>query len=291
MRHVGAAWFSRSAALLVPVVCAGSLWAQVYTPPTPSSKVTPGGSADGGDVTIQRDAKPDTGASPWGQEIPLLDMSAETVTVGGVTIPLGDNRVLRARFEKYLNQPEEDSEAARDYRDTVRKVLAEMAGALQGAGAQVLAIACNTAHTYADLISRSSGLPLIDMITTASVAARDTGARRAGVLGSRTALKLYREYLAAQGMGLVTLEPDRQAVFMDLVQKIKGGDRSREVRAEMAALTADLAAGGAETIIAGCTEVPLVVEAGVTRLPFIDSSETLARRCVAVCLGLEPLPA
>ncbi len=126
MRHVGAAWFFRSAAVLVPVVWGGSLWAQVYTPPTPSSKVTPGGSADGGDVTIQRDAKPDTGASPWGQEIPLLDMSAETVTVGGVTIPLGDNRVLRARFEKYLNQPEEDSEAARDYRDTVRKVLAEM---------------------------------------------------------------------------------------------------------------------------------------------------------------------
>ena len=169
-------------------------------------------------------------------------------------------------------------------------VLAEMAGALQGAGAQVLAIACNTAHTYADLISRSSGLPLIDMITTASVAARETGARRAGVLGSRPALKLYREYLAAQGMGMVTLEPDRQAIFMDLIDKIKRGDRSREVRAGVAALTADLAAGGAETVIAGCTEVPLVFEAGATRLPFIDASETLARRCVAVCLGLEPLP-
>ena len=180
-----------------------------------------------------------------------------------------------------------------DFNDPLAKpgpVLAEMAGALQGAGAEVLAIACNTAHTYADLISRSSGLPLIDMITTASVAARNTGARRAGVLGSRTALKLYREYLAAQGMGLVTLEPARQEVFMGLVSRIKGGDRGRDVRAELAALSADLAAGGAETIIAGCTEVPLVLEPGVTRLPFIDASEALARRCVAVCLGLEPLP-
>ena len=61
-------------------------------------------------------------------------------------------------------------------------VLAEMAGALRGAGAEVLAIACNSAHAYADLISRSSGLPLIDMIATASQAARQTGARRAGVL-------------------------------------------------------------------------------------------------------------
>ena len=170
-------------------------------------------------------------------------------------------------------------------------VLAEMAGALRGAGADVLAIACNTAHAYADIITRASGLPLIDMIGTASAAARDSGARRAGVLGTRQALKLYREYLAAQGMGMVSLEPERQELFMTLIYRIKSGDRGSEVRSQMAALTADLAAGGAEAIIAGCTEVPLVFEAGSGRLPFIDAGEALARRCVAVCLGLEPVPA
>lgn len=169
-------------------------------------------------------------------------------------------------------------------------VLAEMAGALRGAGADVLAIACNTAHAYADVITRASGLPLIDMIGAASAAARDSGARRAGVLGTRDALKLYREYLAAQGMGMVTLEPERQEIFMSLIYQIKRGDRGPEVREGMAALAADLVAGGAEAIIAGCTEVPLVYEAGASRLPFIDSSEALARRCVAVCLGLEPVP-
>ena len=170
-------------------------------------------------------------------------------------------------------------------------VLAEMAGALRGAGADVLAIACNTAHAYADIITRASGLPLIDMIGTASAAARDSGARRAGVLGTRQALKLSREYLAAQGMGMVSLEPERQELFMTLIYRIKSGDRGSEVRSQMAALTADLAAGGAEAIIAGCTEVPLVFEAGSGRLPFIDAGEALARRCVAVCLGLEPVPA
>jgi aspartate racemase len=170
-------------------------------------------------------------------------------------------------------------------------VLAEMAGALHGAGADVLAIACNTAHAYADVITRSSGLPLIDMIGTASAAARDSGARRAGVLGTRDALKLYREYLAAQGMGMVTLEPDRQEAFMTLLYEIKRGERGPEVRERMAALAAELAAGGAEAIIAGCTEVPLALGADDIRLPFIDAGEALARRCVAVCLGLEPVPA
>jgi aspartate racemase len=169
-------------------------------------------------------------------------------------------------------------------------VLAEMAGALRGAGADVLAIACNTAHAYADLVSRSAGLPLIDMIATAAHAARETGARRAGVLGTRDAIKLYREYLAAQGMGLVALPPEQQEAFMALLYRIKGGDRGPGVRAGMAALAKVLVAEGAEAVIAGCTEVPLVLGQADLRQPLIDAGELLARRCVSVCLGLEAVP-
>lgn len=169
-------------------------------------------------------------------------------------------------------------------------VLAEMAGGLQGAGAQVLAIACDSAHVHADLISRASGLPLVDMIETASRAARDSGARRAGVLGARDAVRLYHEYIAAQGMGLVTLPRDDQARFMDLVGRIKAGDLGAAVREGMRELAEVLVREGAEAVIAGCTEVPLVLDPGDVRAPLIDAGEELARRCVSVCLGLEPLP-
>jgi len=170
-------------------------------------------------------------------------------------------------------------------------VLAEMAGALAGAGAEILAMPCNTAHAYADLIQRASGLPLIDLIETAASAARESGARRVGVIGTKGALRLYREYLAAQAMGLVTLDPDRQAEFMNTIYKIKGGDLGPGVRREMASYAADLIAGGAEAVIAGCTEAPLVLGPADVSAPFIDPGELLARRCVAVCLGLEPVPA
>lgn len=170
-------------------------------------------------------------------------------------------------------------------------VLAEMAGALQGAGAEVLAIACNTAHAHADIITRSSGLPLVDMIGAAAGAARNTGAMRAGVLGTRQAMKLYREYLAAKGMGIVTLSPERQEAFMTVLYRIKAGERGEDVQVEMAGFVDDLKAGGAEAVIAGCTEVPLVMNARSSRLPFIDAGDELAKRCVAVCLGMEPVPA
>ena len=169
-------------------------------------------------------------------------------------------------------------------------VLAEMAGALRGAGAEVLAIACNSAHAYADLISRSSGLPLIDMIATASQAARQTGARRAGVLAAKPGVKLYHEYLAAQGMGLISLPAPEQKTLMELILKIKGGDTGSEVRRSIADLVQVLLADGAETVILGCTEAPMVINVAEYRHPLIDPSDLLARRCVAVCLGAEPVP-
>jgi len=97
----------------------GIAQAQVYTPPTGSTPQT------------QQAPPQDTAAAPqqqsspglMGNEIPMLDPSAETITVGGVAIPLGDNRLLRARFEKYLNQPPENSEEAKAYRDQISKIL------------------------------------------------------------------------------------------------------------------------------------------------------------------------
>ena len=170
-------------------------------------------------------------------------------------------------------------------------VLAEMAGALAGAGAEVLAMPCNTAHAHADLIQRASGLPLIDLIETGASAARDLGAHRVGVLGTKGALRLYREYLAAQAMGLVSLDPARQDAFMATIYRIKGGDLGPATKREMAGYAADLVAAGAEAVIAGCTEAPLVIGAKDVQAEFIDPGELLARRCVAVCLGLEAVPA
>jgi hypothetical protein len=107
--------------LLASLLAACSATAQVYTPPAAPAQP-------------QQPAPPptDTAARPaqqpapglLGQEIPLLDPSAETITVGGVAIPLGDNRILKARFEKFLSQPPERDEDATRYRETIAEILA-----------------------------------------------------------------------------------------------------------------------------------------------------------------------
>lgn len=106
---------------LLPLCFAGLAHGQkVYQPPVEESPApaaaTPTDTAPGG-------GKKEEPKGPLGQEIPLLDPSAETITVGGVAIPLGDNRLLKARFEKYLAQPPESDEAAATYRATVAEIL------------------------------------------------------------------------------------------------------------------------------------------------------------------------
>jgi hypothetical protein len=112
----------KSRILLSMFALAGLVHGQVYTPPPADQPAQPQEQPPPQD-TAAAPAKKEP-AGPLGQEIPLLDPSAETITVGGVTIPLGDNRILKARFEKYLSQPPEKDEAAARYRETIAEILA-----------------------------------------------------------------------------------------------------------------------------------------------------------------------
>ncbi len=164
-------------------------------------------------------------------------------------------------------------------------VLMEMAKGLRAAGAEVLAIACNTAHRYADQVARGSGLPVIDMIAQAAAEVRMRGAHSAGVLGTPGAAALYQERLADQGVRYIPLDHDNQAAFMRLLYLIKSGDTGEEVVAGVRALVKSLEADGAQAIIAGCTEVPLVLRQSDMDTVLIDAGELLALRCIAACLS------
>lgn len=163
-------------------------------------------------------------------------------------------------------------------------VLAAMAVGLRASGAQVLAIACNTAHAYAQEV-RASGLPLIDMLETAGLAARAQGAGVVGVLGTSLALGLYRDRFSQLGLEVVTLDDHEQVEFMALLYRIKRGDVGQASREAMAALAHRLINKGAQAVVAGCTEVPLVLSQTELSTPFLDATQSLAVRCVEVCLA------
>ena len=115
--------------ILISLLLGGVAHGQVYTPPAAPAK--PAEAAAPPQDTAAAPAK-QSSPGPLGQEIPMLDPAAETITVGGVAIPLGDNRLLKARFEKYLSQPPESDEAATRYRETIAEILATISPFREG---------------------------------------------------------------------------------------------------------------------------------------------------------------
>lgn len=167
-----------------------------------------------------------------------------------------------------------------------------MAERLQAAGADFLVMICNSAHAFQEEVSAGLRIPLVSIVeeTADALLEAQPGIRAAGVLAADAALgaRLYQDALERRGVKAIALDDEGRRKFMRLLYRIKSGDL--DVRAEMAALAGELAAAGAEAIVAGCTEVPLVLKPADVPLPLLDSTDILARRTVRYALGELPLP-
>jgi len=82
---------------------------------------------------------------------------------------------------------------------------------------------------------------------------------------------------------MVAPSPAEQERFMQVVFAVKAGDVGPGQRAAMRDLAQALIAAGAEAVIGGCTEVPLLLDQADISAPLIDSAEVLAQACVVAC--------
>jgi aspartate racemase len=165
--------------------------------------------------------------------------------------------------------------------------LAMSARGLQSAGAELIVMACNTTHAWESDIRAAISVPFISIIeaTAESVAALSAGS--AGVLAVDACLasNLYQEALKERGVKPVLLSADSQRTFMELVYRIKGGDTGDVVRRSMATLARKLETQGAEVVIAGCTEVPLVLTADDIEGELVSSTDVLVERTIVEAGG------
>jgi aspartate racemase len=172
--------------------------------------------------------------------------------------------------------------------------LMDMARALERAGADFVVMACNTAHAYEADIRNALTIPFVSLIDEVvdEVRMSNPTAKRVGVLatqGSRDA-NIFALAFSKHGIDVLQLGYASQNHFMKILYLIKSGDRNTEIHHAMQQLGEELIALGADVLIAGCTEVPLVLQNGDNTKMMIDSTDVLARRCVAYARGIKQLP-
>ena len=164
-------------------------------------------------------------------------------------------------------------------------VLAAMAKGLQNAGADFLVMPCNTAHAFASDIRAAVSIPLVSIIDVTVDACRSKGA--VGVLATDGCLNtgIYQDALQQANIECVLPTADETAELMRLIAAIKAGDRGEAVASGMRDVANAQVAKGARAIIAGCTEIPLVLTDDLLEVPLVSSTDVLAELTAAIASG------
>lgn len=165
--------------------------------------------------------------------------------------------------------------------------LAASAKGLQDAGADFIVMACNTTHAWEAEIRAAISVPFLSIINVTVEAVADLAPEAVGVLAVDACLAadLYQGALAKAGIRAVLLSADSQRTFMELIYRIKSGDSGDTVKRAMTTLARRLEAQGAEVIIAGCTEIPIVLTADDIDGELVSSTDVLVERTIVMAGG------
>lgn len=161
--------------------------------------------------------------------------------------------------------------------------LAADAQAIERAGADVLLICTNTMHKVADTVAAAIDMPLLHLADATAERIRGDGLGRVGLLGTRFTMAetFYRGRLEAQGLSVDT--PD--AAGMDRVHAVIYDELCQGVirdgsRDDFYNVIDALVADGAQGVIAGCTEIGMLVSAADCSVPLYDTTVIHAEAAV-----------
>ncbi len=158
---------------------------------------------------------------------------------------------------------------------------------LQSMGAQLLLMPCVTGHSYWEALRRSLTAPLLNMLTVTCESMAKAGIRKAALFATTGTVRtaIFDRVCAHYGLELLKPNEEDQQAVMDLIYKgVKTGVRAYDT-APVSAIAEKLLSAGAQTVILGCTELPIAYERFGLDFPRIDPTLELARKAVSLAGG------
>ena len=159
--------------------------------------------------------------------------------------------------------------------------LRETAQNLEKAGADFIIIPCNTAHYFLPSIQESIKIPILNMIeeTAKETQKKIPSIKKVGLLASIGTYKteIYSQHFKKFNIEVISPKEKDKEKVMKVIYAVKAGDLSEEVKKNIISIAQKLIDKGAEAIIAGCTEIPLILKEGDVSVPIIDPTQVLAK--------------
>jgi len=160
--------------------------------------------------------------------------------------------------------------------DLTAERMIEVFEAIAQAGAELGLIATNTLHRVFDEVAARSPIPLISIIAATAQAIRGKEISTVGLLGTRFTMTehFYRDGLARFGITALTPQSaDEQAqVHRIIVEELVRGEINQASRQKVLGISERLLDRGAEGVILGCTELPLLIKQDNLQVPVFDTA-------------------
>lgn len=185
-------------------------------------------------------------------------------------------------------EPIEDMQGRGDW-EAMGRLMAGAARTLEAAGADGLVICANTMHQLAPDIAAAVRLPILHIADAAAVAVKAKGLTSVGLLGTRFTMEMdfYRTRLEKEH-GLKVLVPDapeREFVHQVIYDELGRGIVREKSRCAYVKIIENLVRHGAQGVILGCTEIPLLIQEKDSPVPVFDTTALHAAAAVEFALG------
>lgn len=155
------------------------------------------------------------------------------------------------------------------------------------AGAQLAICPDNSAHLAFKQVAARSPIPWLHIAEEVAKAARQAGFRHTALLGTRFTMRgpVYPEMFEKHALKISTPAEEDQKIVDDIIfTELVNGIFSESSRRRYNEVIERMSARGCDSVILGCTEIPLLVRADDCPLPTLDSTRLLARAAVDAAL-------
>lgn len=172
--------------------------------------------------------------------------------------------------------------------DKTFAMLSKACISLEQSGAEAIALCANTMHLIADRLQTVLNIPLIHIAEVTAAAIAEQKLSKVALLGTRFTMEqsFFTDKLRAKGIdAIIPDESDRAFIHYTIFEELGRNVITASTKARYIDIIEQLQQRGAEGVILGCTEIPLVIQPSDVQIPVFDTALLHSRAIVDFQLG------
>lgn len=204
----------------------------------------------------------------------------------GINKRLGGLNAARLMLYSF-NYGEIDAFNKTNNQEAIFKMVLDAASKLSNAGCDGLMLCANTLHMFAGDLQQEIPLPLIHIGEATAQAIKNVGLKKVALLGTKYTMEMdfYHSKLAeAQIEAIVPQEKDKEFVHQSIMTELLMDKFLPETKSRFREIIAGLVDQGAEGVVLGCTEIPLLISQQDIDIPVFNTTEIHALAAVEFAL-------